>query len=131
MKQTHILFIDDELTIAEYVPEYLEMKGYKVTAFTDSAKALEWFRENSNNVDIVVTDHFMPKVTGLDLAKIAHKAKPEMPIFICSGNVHALEGAWKEAGIRKLFVKPYDLDALIISLKQAMPEEATGTNGTP
>jgi len=128
MKQMHILFVDDESTIAEYVPEYLEMKGYKVTAFSDSEKALEWFGENQNVVDVVITDHFMPKVTGLDLAKLVHKAKPEMPIFICSGNVHALDGLWKEAGIRNLFVKPYDLDTLIKILKQAMPEPGEALN---
>jgi CheY-like chemotaxis protein len=63
----------------------LEHLGYRVTSHTDSVSALEVFRSNPNEFDLVVTDYTMPKLTGLDLAREVSRIRPDIPILLCTG----------------------------------------------
>ena len=59
-----ILFVDDELSISEIATQILERLGYAVTTRTSSEEALEIFRMNPVNFDLVITDMTMPNMTG-------------------------------------------------------------------
>ena len=82
----NILFIDDEEVIAKLGKRSLENFGYRVTAFTDSSKALKVFRANPNRFDLVVTDQSMPKMTGEQLVPKLRKIRDNIPIILCTGH---------------------------------------------
>jgi signal transduction histidine kinase len=80
-----ILFVDDEPMQADLSIRFLEPLGYRVEAFTDSAAALNKFYETPEQYDLVLTDMYMPKMTGRSLAAKIHGIRPDLPIVICTG----------------------------------------------
>ncbi|THB81685.1 MAG: response regulator [Desulfobacteraceae bacterium] len=108
-----ILVIDDDEDIAEMCREGFESIGYKVDMFFSSVEALDFFRKNQNNIDIVVTDQTMPDITGFELAKEMLEAKKDLPIILCSGYMGSLNlGMLKEAGIKRFMMKPVSMEDL-------------------
>lgn len=102
-----ILFVDDEASLVEAGRQLLESLGYKVIAKTSGIEALETFKEQPNNFDIVITDMMMPKMTGEDLSKKIFAIRPDIPIIICTGFSEVIsEKKAKAIGIRKFIVKP-------------------------
>ena len=81
----NVLFIDDEPAQADLALKILPPLGYHVTAMTDSESALKAFAEVPYDFDIVVTDMYMPKLTGKALAIEMLNIRPELPIILCSG----------------------------------------------
>ncbi|MGM0377965.1 MAG: PAS domain-containing hybrid sensor histidine kinase/response regulator [Bacteroidota bacterium] len=81
----NILIVDDEKPIVEMQQQILEGLGYKVTSRTSSAEALESFRSDPNEFDIVITDMTMPNMTGDRLALKIKKIRPDVPVILCTG----------------------------------------------
>lgn len=80
-----ILLIDDEMLIVENTTEILESFGYTVNSFTKPEIALDFFKDNYNSIDLIITDMTMPKLSGLQFAEAAKIIKPEIPIIISTG----------------------------------------------
>jgi CheY-like chemotaxis protein len=56
--------VDDDESIAYMTRRRLALLGYQVTAKTSSIEALELFRSQPDQFDLVVTDQTMPGLTG-------------------------------------------------------------------
>jgi CheY-like chemotaxis protein len=108
-----ILFVDDEQPLAELGKAFVERLGYQATAVTDSSEALEIFRSQPQEFDLVVTDLTMPKLTGIDLAREVKIIRPDMPIILCTGYAERVsQGMAKELGIQEVIIKPFKLQQL-------------------
>jgi PAS domain S-box-containing protein len=108
-----ILFVDDEKSMAEIGRQRLERFGYQVEARTDPMEALEHFRANPDQFDLVITDMTMPHITGDKLVKEILKIRPDMPTILCTGFSEKIdEEKAKEIGIRQYIEKPYDRGTL-------------------
>ncbi|MDM8525891.1 response regulator [Desulfococcaceae bacterium HSG8] len=102
-----ILFVDDEEPIVNVIKQSLERIGYSVTGLTSPADALELFRSNPEQFDIVITDTTMPRLMGDELARELMKIRPDIPIIICTGfNQRITEEKVKAMGIQALVMKP-------------------------
>ena len=80
-----ILFVDDELPIAKLGGRILEGLGYKVNVQTRSMEALELFKNNPSDFDLVITDMSMPNMPGDMLAAQLIKLRPDIPVILCTG----------------------------------------------
>ncbi len=104
----HVLFVDDEETLATLGQTILERLGYHVTLCNDSREALALIEENPSHFDILVTDQTMPGMTGFELARKALQIQPLLPIILCTGYSNLVdEDAAKQAGIRGFIMKPF------------------------
>ncbi|MEJ2153824.1 MAG: PAS domain S-box protein [Desulfobacteraceae bacterium] len=102
-----ILFVDDENMIADIVGAMLESLGYHVVTSTSPVEAIEVFKNNSDDFDLVVTDMAMPKMSGLDLAEKILKIRPGFPIVICTGfSLEMGEATIKQHGLSDIIYKP-------------------------
>ncbi len=102
-----IFFVDDEKVLGETVRMMLERLGYNVIVKTDSMEALEFFRAHPGSFDIVITDHTMPVMTGIDLAKELMKIQPDIPIILCTGRSKpAIKEEAMQIGIKGFIMKP-------------------------
>ncbi len=81
----HILFVDDEISIAEIQNKLLQKLGYTVTYFTESRKALDFFIQNQEIIDIVIIDFNMPELSGIEFSKQIKKIRKDIPVILCSG----------------------------------------------
>ena len=117
----HILFVDDEEFIVEIGQRMLELLGYTVVGRTDSTAALRYIQDNPEEIDMLITDYTMPKMTGIDLAKEARKIRPDLPILLCTGfNAGISEKEIKEAGIKNFVLKPVVRKELAVIVRQVL-----------
>ena len=104
-----ILIVDDEESMAEIGRRRLERLGYRVEAKTNSIEALELFRADHDQFDLVITDMTMPHITGDKLVKEILKIRPDMPTILCTGFSEKIdEEKAKEIGVREYIEKPFD-----------------------
>jgi CheY-like chemotaxis protein len=104
-----ILIVDDEESMAEIGRRRLERLGYRVEAKTNSIEALELFRADPDQFDLVITDMTMPHITGDKLVKEILKIRPDMPTILCTGFSEKIdEEKAKEIGVRQYIEKPFD-----------------------
>ena len=74
----HILVIDDERSMLEFLELLLRKEGYQVTLLEDGRKVDNW-----GDYDLVISDLRMPDVDGLELLKKLREVDPDVPfIFI-------------------------------------------------
>jgi signal transduction histidine kinase/CheY-like chemotaxis protein len=79
-----ILLVDDDLLIAMSTVDMLEDLGHTVIAAHSGEHALEIIR-GGRAIDLMMTDHAMPGMTGVELAKTTHDLRPKMPILLVTG----------------------------------------------
>ena len=118
-----ILFVDDEASMVDLNRQRLERLGYDVKSTTKPEEALEWFKADPDQFDVIITDMTMPRMTGDRLAAEVLKIRPDMPVIICTGYSERMSAKKAEAlGIRKYIEKPIDLRNLASALREVLDE---------
>ena len=111
-----ILLIDDNAVQAATRQAILKRAGYFVIAALNPARALDQFQsgEFPAGIGLVITDHLMPGMNGVEFVRALRKTHPEMPVLVISG----LEEAEQEyAGMQVTFrVKPVLPDYLLATV---------------
>ena len=79
-----VLVVDDELDIVEPIKLWLQKRGLEVQGFTDPLLALEYFKKNSNSVDIVLSHIRMSHMNGYELVKRIKKLRSEVRVVLMS-----------------------------------------------
>ena len=119
MDEKSVLIIDDDDEIREYVVAVLAELGFITYTAEDGLAGLQCFQTNS--IDIVITDIYMPKIDGIELIQKLQRLKPAIKILAMSGHEHdynhdALN--WAEAaGAFEVIEKPFEPDQLIEMVK--------------
>ena len=115
----HILLVDDENEILKMEKNMLERLGYQVTSRSSSTEALEFFKNTSHKIDLVITDLEMPNMPGDKLAVELLKLRPDIPILLCTGFSETMsEEKAASLGIKGFLLKP----VLIRDLSQKIRE---------
>jgi CheY-like chemotaxis protein len=121
----HVLVVDDEAMVSEFMKELLESWGLAVTAKANGAEAREAFADAPERYDLVVTDQSMPRVTGLQLARELLEIRPTVPVILYTGFADNLtEAQARAAGVRALIRKPVEPAVLLALLKAHLPSGA-------
>jgi PAS domain S-box-containing protein len=116
-----ILFVDDEMALAELGKQMLERYGYHVTLCTNSSDALALFEKNHDAFDLIISDMTMPHMTGDVLAKKILEIRPNMPIVICTGYSERVTPEMiGQLGIKALVMKPIIRADLGLAVRQAL-----------
>jgi CheY-like chemotaxis protein len=119
-----ILFVDDELSIVNIGKKTLESLGYDVVARTSSIEALEFFKKQSDRVDIVITDLTMPNMTGEELAEELMQIRPDIPIILCTGfSAKMDEKKAMDMGIRAFISKPILKREIAKTIRKVLDEK--------
>ena len=118
-----ILFVDDEEDIVQMRTRMLTYLGYRVLPATSPEQALAYLDNESERIDLLVTDHTMPRMTGLQLAVEVHARRSNLPVILCSGYSEAVtpEEA-HEAGVTRFLAKPVDMRMLSMTIREILPE---------
>lgn len=118
-KNAHILIIDDEKNYLLVLQTLLEDEGYTVTALSDPETALAFLQESE--VDVVVTDMKMPRITGLDVLERVKKQRPYIPVLIMTafGTIESAVETMKY-GAFDYITKPFSNDELLLSIHNAV-----------
>ncbi len=122
----HILFVDDELTIAKMGAQILERLGYQVTTRTSSVEALALFRSRPGDFDLVITDMTMPDMTGDVLSAALIQLRRDIPVILCTGYSKKISDTLiQEIGIKALVYKPVVMKELAETIRRVLGPMST------
>ncbi len=115
----HILIVDDEKNYLLILGAILEDAGYKVTSLADPEMALAFL--DDSEVDVVITDMKMPKLTGKELLQAIKKKLPHIPVLIMTafGSIESAVEAMRD-GAFDYITKPFANDEIILSVNNAV-----------
>jgi len=118
-----ILVVDDDPDIRQQSTEVLIHHGYQVDAAEDGAGA--WDTLQVNDYDLVVADHCMPKVTGVELIKKLRAARMALPVILISGAMPMDElNRHPSLQLAATLLKPFTTDELVLAVKEVLRETA-------
>lgn len=121
----NILWVDDEMMLAQLGKETLELHGYHVTATSSALKALTLFQSDPDSFDLIITDQTMPEMTGDLLAKELQLVRPDIPIIICTGHSQIITpDRAKKIGVNALLMKPLESKLLINEVRSALKKQS-------
>jgi signal transduction histidine kinase len=118
-KAATVLLVDDDALVSEGTAAMLEDLGHEVLEARSGAIALRLLQERSN-VDLVITDHAMPEMTGLDLARIIRQRYPDLPIILATGYAEVSPDAAADFGLPRLS-KPFTQRTLSEVIARCLP----------
>ena len=121
-----ILFVEDETTLAALGQRMLQHLEYDVTVKTSSVEALEAFRTEPDQYDLLVTDMVMPEKTGKELAQDIMKIRPDFPVILCTGYTEMItKEDISQTGIKAFMVKPFAMRDIAETIRQVLDQEKT------
>lgn len=112
-----ILYVDDEEANLNVFRIAFRRK-YDITTATSAEKGLELLEESQ--FDVLIADHRMPGMTGVELLSIVSEKYPEMTRIIISEYVNdeVIRHAIKAQGLDGSIGKPWDADKLIAMIEK-------------
>ncbi|MBU1229052.1 MAG: sigma-54 dependent transcriptional regulator [Proteobacteria bacterium] len=115
----NILILDDEQNYLLVLDAILSDAGYKVTTLSDPEMGLAFLEESE--VDVVVTDMKMPKLTGKEVLDHIKKHYSYIPVLIMTafGSIEAAVEAMR-TGAFDYITKPFSNEELLLSISKAM-----------
>jgi PAS domain S-box-containing protein len=118
-RSRRVLFLDDNEELVSALVKTLSRQGYRVNGHTAPNAALDAVRAEPQAYDVFVSDHKMPGMSGLDVARELSRIRPDLPVIIISGYVdNDLQRTARELGVRRLLHKLHTLDELVEVIDQ-------------
>jgi signal transduction histidine kinase/CheY-like chemotaxis protein len=111
-----ILYVDDDPLIAMSTMEMLEDLGHRVIGANSGLHALDIIK-SEQPIDLMMTDHVMPGMTGIELAAASREVRPSLPILLATGYADLPEGSQL---VLPRLAKPYHQDQLRDRLDQLL-----------
>ena len=112
----HILIIEDEAGISDFLKQGLEEENYKVTLANNGESGIKAF--NNLKPDLVLLDWLMPKISGLEVCRIIREKDQKVPILFLTAKdtvQDTIEGL--KAGANDYIKKPFSFEELLERIK--------------
>ena len=113
----HILIVEDEPAVAELIALILGGPAAKVTSASDGWMALMKIGAAAKPFDVIITDHHMQRVTGLDLVRRLRTREFAGKIIVLSGHLTKENiQAYEELKVDMMLAKPFDIEELQLAM---------------
>ena len=123
----HVVYIDDYEAMVFLVGRLLRKAGYQVSTFTSGEDALAWIRSEAGALDLVVTDHNMPGMSGLEVAVALQRLRPGLRTVLISGHVSdKLMAEAAAVGVLDVMPKQDSMAALGDAIRQMLDNLVIG-----
>lgn len=108
----HILIVEDEEGIVQFLKQGLEEENYRVSAATNGSDGFELFKKAK--FDLVLLDWMLPKMTGIEVCQSIREINTKIPIIFLTARdtvQETVEGL--KAGANDYIKKPFSFDELV------------------
>ena len=128
----HILIVEDEEGIVQFLKQGLEEENYQVSAATNGLDGFKLFQ--SEKFDLVLLDWMLPKMTGLQVCQKIRETNSKIPIIFLTAKdtvQETVEGL--KTGANDYIKKPFSFDELVERIRVQLrdnTEQETLTLGT-
>ncbi len=114
-----ILVVDDEPEVRRLICEILLREGFRVDQAEDGEAG--WVALHSGIYDLVVTDHNMPKLSGVELIKKIRNAQMDIPAILLSGAIPTqLLQRNPSLDLAAVLMKPFHPDELVAEVNSLL-----------
>ncbi|MGO2260191.1 MAG: response regulator transcription factor [Lactococcus lactis] len=114
----HVLIVEDEPSLSDYVKKELIFEDYQVSTAFDGLSALEIFETAKPAIDVVLLDWMIPKLDGLTVLRRMKKIQPDTPIiFLTACDYIGDKVAGLDAGADDYITKPFEIEELLARLR--------------
>ena len=122
-----VLLVDDEVRVVRYFKRRLVHQGYQVDAFTDPEEALNAFRSNPGQWNLLIVDEAMPKLRGTTLLQHMKQQNHSLRVILVTGLVgDSAIRLHAERQIDEILTKPVEFEALAEAVARLLSAEAPG-----
>jgi DNA-binding response OmpR family regulator len=129
-KVHHLLVVDDDSGVRNLLATLLRGAGFRVSCAADGEAG--WEALCRGGVDAVITDHDMPRLTGLGLLRRVRAAQRQVPVILISGRLP--EG---EVDLPRLLSpgcalqKPFSMAEFLANVRSLLTPEAIECGDEP
>ncbi len=112
----HILIVEDEDGILQFLKQGLEEENYQISTANNGLDGYNLF--NSEKIDLVLLDWMLPKMTGLEVCQKIRETNSKTPIIFLTAKdtvQETVEGL--KAGANDYIKKPFSFDELVERIK--------------
>src|SRR3954469_21583340 len=117
-----ILIVDDEENVCNALRRSLRKEGYELHFASEPAPALEVLKQH--RFDLVLSDHLMPNMTGLEFLKLVRDRYPDCMRMMLTGHadMQTAISAINQGEIYRFLTKPWDDTELKVTLYLAFEQ---------
>lgn len=121
----HILIIEDEPTIAEFLKTGLAYEGYGIVVATDGKTGLECLR--SDAFDLIILDIILPDMDGFEVCRRIRTAGIEIPILMLTARKEISDRVTGlDIGADDYMTKPFSFDELLARIRAVLRRAGRG-----
>ncbi|HEY9666156.1 MAG TPA: response regulator transcription factor [Coleofasciculaceae cyanobacterium] len=116
MMTSHILVVEDEAKLAQFIELELKYEGYQVSVARDGLEGLAAAREAQP--DLIVLDWMLPGISGLEICRRLRSTGDKVPIILLTAKDEVSDRvAGLDAGADDYVVKPFSIEELFARIR--------------
>jgi len=120
-----ILVVDDDISIRELSAAVLTASGFQVDTAEDGVAG--WEALHASSYDLLITDHRMPKVTGVELVEKLRSARMTLPVVLVSGAMPTeAMNPNPSLQLAATLLKPFTMDELLGTVEKVLHAAESG-----
>jgi signal transduction histidine kinase/integral membrane sensor domain MASE1/CheY-like chemotaxis protein len=109
-----VFVVEDEEPMVLLLKNALRRAGYQSIVAMDGENAIDLYRRHRQQIDIVLMDLGLPRITGADVIRVMKKEDPGIKIIVTTGYLEPeLKSELFGVGVKDYIQKPYAVDAVI------------------
>lgn len=116
-QKIHVLLVDDEVNLTEFLRLELEFEGYQITVAMNGSSVLIAARTEPTP-DLLVLDWNLSDFTGIDICRRLRSAGIQTPVLMLTGHGYVSDRVMAlDAGVDDYLVKPFSIEELLARLR--------------
>ena len=127
-REHHVLIVDDEEIVLVALRETLRQLGYAVSTAPDAVLGLALLQQHQ--FAVVITDHQMPRLTGLEFLSQVKVMQPDASRVLITAvlNLTTVIDAINRAEVFRFLIKPWRREDLVETLRAAIEHHQAATH---
>jgi signal transduction histidine kinase/CheY-like chemotaxis protein len=126
-----ILVVDDEDLVRDVVNSVLVRRGFRVLTAADGEEALAIYRDRAREIDLVLLDMTMPRLSGVQVHHQLQQINPAVRVIFSSGHADVSERDRLAASTQTFVPKPYKPEELVRKIRQVLDQGHHQFNHSP
>jgi two-component system, cell cycle sensor histidine kinase and response regulator CckA len=116
-----VLVVEDEQLMRRLLERILSSQDTSVLLAADGQEALDIYRDHRGEINVVLLDLGLPKISGWEVFNYLKQQNPDLCIVVASGYMEPdVKSRMHDAGVEHFIEKPYRLDQLVQTLHGVM-----------
>jgi two-component system, cell cycle sensor histidine kinase and response regulator CckA len=112
-----VLVVEDEQLMRRLLERILSSQDTSVLLAADGQEALDIYRDHRGEINVVLLDLGLPKISGWEVFNYLKQQNPDLCIVVASGYMEPdVKSRMHDAGVEHFIEKPYRLDQLVQTL---------------